>query len=68
MLGTKQSGLPGFKLCDPIQQEELLLTARTDALNLLGKDPDLVSDRGKAMRILLYLFERDAAARFLRAG
>jgi ATP-dependent DNA helicase RecG len=68
VLGTKQSGLPGFKLCDPIQQEELLLTARADALNLLGKDPELVSERGKAMRVLLYLFERDAAARFLRAG
>ncbi len=68
VLGTKQSGLPGFKLCDPVQQEDLLLTARADAQNLLARDPELDSERGQAMRILLYLFERDAAARFLRAG
>lgn len=68
VLGTKQSGLPGFKLCDPVQQEDLLLTARADAQNLLSRDPELDSERGQAMRILLYLFERDAAARFLRAG
>jgi len=34
----------------------------------LNKDPNLESDRGKALRTLLYLFERDAAVRYLRSG
>ena len=42
--------------------------ARDDAALILNRDPDLKSDRGTALRVLLYLFERDAAARTLRSG
>ncbi len=32
------------------------------------RDPGLESERGQALRLLLYLFGRDAAIRLLRAG
>jgi ATP-dependent DNA helicase RecG len=34
----------------------------------LEKDPKLQTPRGEALRILLYLFERDAAIRWVKAG
>ncbi len=33
-----------------------------------SRDPELKSERGEALRTLLYLFERDEAVRLLRAG
>jgi ATP-dependent DNA helicase RecG len=35
---------------------------------MLARDPALASERGQALRHLLYLFERDEAIRLLRAG
>jgi ATP-dependent DNA helicase RecG len=35
---------------------------------ILARDPELEGERGKALRTLLYLFERDAAVRYLRSG
>ena len=68
LLGTKQSGLPGLKLADLNLHGDLLAAARDDARLILDRDPDLVSERGQALRLLLYLFERDAAILNLRAG
>jgi ATP-dependent DNA helicase RecG len=68
LLGTRQSGLPNFRLADLNVHADILATARNDAKLILNKDPDLESDRGKALRTLLYLFERDAAVRYLRSG
>ncbi|HEX4171883.1 MAG TPA: ATP-dependent DNA helicase RecG, partial [Acetobacteraceae bacterium] len=68
VLGTKQSGLPGFRLADPIEHEALLHMANRDAAVLLGKDPKLTSERGRAVRMLLRLFEKAAAMRTLAAG
>jgi ATP-dependent DNA helicase RecG len=68
ILGTKQSGLPEFKLADLNAQTELLETARDDAALIIARDAELVSPRGRALRVLLYLFERDVAVRFLEAG
>ena len=42
---------------------ELLALARDDARLILGTDPDLERPRGAALRVLLYLFERDAAVK-----
>ena len=42
--------------------------ARDDARLMLERDPTLETTRGEALRILLYVFERDAAARLLRSG
>ena len=68
MLGTRQSGLPEFRLADLAIHGELLATARDDARLILERDPELESERGRALRVLLYLFERDAAVRYLRSG
>jgi ATP-dependent DNA helicase RecG len=68
LLGVRQSGLPAFRLADLAHHGELLAAARDDARLLLERDPDLTSPRGRALRTLLYLFERDHAVKTLRAG
>jgi len=35
---------------------------------ILDRDPELASSRGEALRLLLYLFRRDEAVQYLRAG
>jgi ATP-dependent DNA helicase RecG len=68
VLGVRQSGLPAFRLADLAHHGELLAAARDDARLLLERDPDLTGPRGRALRALLYLFERDHAVKTLRAG
>ena len=68
MLGTRQAGLPLFRMADLSVDGELLAAARDDAGLILARDPKLASDRGQALRVLLYLFERDEAIRLLAAG
>ncbi|MBP2461214.1 MULTISPECIES: ATP-dependent DNA helicase RecG [unclassified Rhizobium] len=68
LLGTRQSGTPGFKIASLEAHADLLEIARKDATYLLDRDPDLTSERGEAVRALLYLHRRDEAIRFLRAG
>jgi ATP-dependent DNA helicase RecG len=67
-LGTRQSGLPQFRLADLSKHGDLLAAARDDARQMLDADPRLQSNRGEALRLLLYLFERDEAIRLLGAG
>jgi ATP-dependent DNA helicase RecG len=68
VLGTRQSGLPGFKLARIEVHGKLIGAARDDASLMLARDPTLASERGQALRHLLYLFERDEAIRLIRAG
>ncbi len=68
ILGNRQSGLPDFHLADLAAHADLLPIARDDARLALEKDPDLMQDRGKALKILLYLFERDAVVKTVRSG
>ncbi len=68
LLGTRQSGMPGFRVARLEFHGKLLTPARDDAALTLSRDPDLASPRGDALRHLLYLFERDEAIRLLRAG
>ena len=68
ILGVRQAGLPGFRLADIVAHARLLATARDDAELILRRDPDLTSERGQALRVLLYLFDRDEAVKLLRAG
>jgi ATP-dependent DNA helicase RecG len=68
VLGTRQSGMPGFRLANLAAHGDLLEIARSDARNVLETDPRLASPRGVALRMLLYLMRRDEAIRFLRAG
>jgi ATP-dependent DNA helicase RecG len=68
VLGTRQSGLPGFRLARLEVHGKLLSAAREDAALVLNRDPKLKSARGAALRQLLYLFARDEAIRLLGAG
>ena len=68
LLGTRQSGTPGFRLASIEAHGDLLEIARKDARYILTSDPDLEAERGQALRVLLYLFGRDEAIRLLRAG
>jgi ATP-dependent DNA helicase RecG len=68
VLGTRQSGMPGFRVARLDIHGTLLGAARDDAALLLGRDPALTGERGQAARHLLYLFERDEAIKLIRAG
>jgi len=68
VLGTRQSGLPGFRIAQSATHRDLMIAARDDAALALARDPGLKSERGQALRVLLYLFERDEAARLIGAG
>ncbi len=68
LLGTRQSGLPAFRIADLETDTDLLSIARDDARLIVERDPRLASPRGEALRILLYLFERDRGVQLLAAG
>ena len=68
VLGTRQSGDPGFHIARIGFHGKLLAAARDDATLVLTRDPKLQSPRGQALRDLLYLFARDEAIRLLGAG
>jgi ATP-dependent DNA helicase RecG len=68
MLGKRQSGEEEFRLADAAVHGDLLAVAHDDARLILARDPELGSPRGQALRVLLYLFGRDEAVRYLRAG
>ena len=68
MLGKRQSGLPGFRLMDPVQHENLLQIANRDAAVLLHRDPKLETERGQRIRVLLRMFGRFAGLNSLGAG
>ena len=56
-LGLKQSGFPAYRFADPIKHRSLMLAASDDARLILGRDPDLTSPRGEAVRVLESLFD-----------
>lgn len=68
VLGTRQSGLAAFRLARLESDGDLLVAARDDARMIVERDPGLKTPRGQALRVLLYLFERDAAIRLIGAG
>ncbi len=68
VLGTRQSGLPGFKLARLDVHGDLLRLARDAAQRLMDADPDLRGPAGPAVRVLLHLFEREEAIRLIDAG
>ena len=68
VIGTAQSGLPRFRIADMEQQPGLMATARQDARTLLERDPALMSDRGRAVRVLMWLMGQDQAIRLIAVG
>jgi ATP-dependent DNA helicase RecG len=51
--GTRQHGLPEFKMADLTSEIELLKLAKEDALDLLAKDPNLRSPHHRHLRSAL---------------
>jgi ATP-dependent DNA helicase RecG len=68
ILGVKQSGFTDFRLADLAVHGELLAAARDDARLIMERDAELKTERGQALRVLLYLFERDQAIQYFRSG
>jgi ATP-dependent DNA helicase RecG len=68
LLGTRQSGLPAFRIATLPEHQALLEAARDQARLTLARDPELKDQGSEALRLLLYLFERDDAIRLMRAG
>ena len=68
ILGTRQSGMPGFRVVRPALHLDLIEAARDDARLVLERDPRLESERGRALRTLLFLFRQDSAMRLIEAG
>jgi ATP-dependent DNA helicase RecG len=68
LLGTRQSGLPGFHVARLEVHGKYLGAARDDAALVLNRDPSLKTERGEALRHLLYLFGKDEAIKLIRAG
>lgn len=68
ILGTRQSGMPGYRLAVPDVHRHLLEFAHDDAKALMQRNPGLTGPDGEAARTLLYLFRKDLAIPLIRAG
>ncbi len=68
LLGTRQSGLPLFRIARLPENEALLQAARDGARLILSRDPELKGPEAEPLKLLLYLFERDDAIKLMRAG
>ena len=68
VLGTRQSGLPGYRIAQPVVHAQLIAQAREEAMRVMRENPKLKGEEGDALRALLYLFERDEAIPLLGAG
>ncbi|MCC5991526.1 MAG: ATP-dependent DNA helicase RecG [Rhodobacteraceae bacterium] len=68
LIGTAQSGLPRFRIADLEHQVGLMAIAQSDARKLLSDDPALVSPRGQAARVALWLMRQDQAIQYLSVG
>ncbi|MBU1281410.1 MAG: ATP-dependent DNA helicase RecG, partial [Alphaproteobacteria bacterium] len=68
VLGTAQSGLPRFRVADLERQSALMALAQSDARKVMHDDPTLSSDRGQAVRVLLWLMGKDEAIRLISVG
>jgi ATP-dependent DNA helicase RecG len=68
VLGTRQSGLPGYRIARSEVHGQLITQARDEALRIMRDNPKLAGEQGGALRCLLYLFERDEAIPLIGAG
>ena len=68
VLGARQAGAPGFRFARLEFHGGLLARAREEARAALERSERLAGDDNRGLRLLLYLFERDEAARLIEAG
>ncbi|WP_116653560.1 ATP-dependent DNA helicase RecG [Pelagibacterium sediminicola] len=68
LLGTRQSGMPGYRIAVPDVHSHLLEMAHNDARAALDHNPGLKGPEGEALRMLLYVFRKDLAIPLIKAG
>ena len=71
LIGTAQSGMPRFRIADPETDARLIEMARDEARLILARgdfEGSGPGGRGAALRMLLYLMERDDSVRLLKTG
>jgi len=66
--GSRQAGFPAYRFAVPAVFERQTLTARQDSDIILSRDPTMMSSRGRALRRLLHLFDRDDFLRLVSSG
>ena len=68
-LGLKQSGFPDYVFADVLgPHRDLIAAAGDDARLIVNRDPDLKSERGKALQVLQELFDWKAGLGLRDAG
>ncbi|MCR5875717.1 ATP-dependent DNA helicase RecG [Phenylobacterium sp. J426] len=67
-LGLRQSGFPDYVFADPFAHRELIAAAGDDARLIIHRDPELASERGKALQVLQELFDWKANFALRDAG
>ena len=50
LLGTRQAGLPDFKIADLVKDEKILINARVAALKILKEDPNLEASQNRKLK------------------
>ena len=68
LIGLAQSGLPQFKIADLSIHGNLMQVAYDDARIVINNDPNLKSERGKAIKTLLYLMKKEESIRLISVG
>lgn len=66
--GTKQSGLPAFRIADILQDQSILESAREAAFKLMASDPGLTAAENRAMREWFETFVLSEGLRLSRIG
>ena len=68
VLGARQAGAPGFRIARIELHGDLLRAARAFAEGVVRDDERLAQDAHRPLRLLLWLFEREAAVKLMEAG
>ena len=68
VLGARQAGAPGFRFARLEAHGGLLAEAREEAAAALARSDRLKGEENRGLRLLIYLFERDEAAKLIEAG
>ncbi len=68
VLGARQAGAPGFRFTRLEIHGGLLARAREEARSALERNARLTGEENRGLRLLLYLFDRDEAAKMIEAG
>lgn len=60
-LGTKQSGLPDFKVADIVEDQFILAQAKEKAKELISKDAELVLPENKSFKMMFEPYHKEKA-------